>query len=458
MDIFTKSFYINSPVFVQQMLVAGYGLTCKLVRQGAMFEKMLSELEKSQWYPLQELKILQREKLRMVVAHAYENVPYYSSLFKRLHLRPCDIKDERDLYKIPAISKKDVMEKPEAFLATNMNKHFLRVVFTSGTTGAPLKLYRDIYSINFDNAILRRQYRWSGLKDSAKKVVLRSTLAVNAEIRKPPFWRYDFFQNSLMISAYHLSKENVGCYASEISKYNPDVLETVPSIGYFFAKLLDSKKFNLNFKYIFTTSETLSDYKREVMDSKFRGRIFDYYGLAERVCTIGMCEKGSYHVNPEYGITEFMSLSGDGSGSFEIIGTSLNNLAMPLLRYRTGDIAKLSLNKCSCGRNFEKVDKIEGRTTDKSFITRDGRMLSLLTGILSINVRGLIETQFIQEKVGAILVKAVVDHSYTESDESALKTSIGNYIGNDTNITIEKVPFIPKDKSGKFKQFISLVY
>lgn len=457
MDIFTKPFYINSPVCVQHMLVNGYGFVCKLLREGKLFERMLTELEKSQWYSEQELKELQDEKLNIMVRHAYENTPYYNGIFKKLHLRPSDIKSQKDLWKIPAISKRDVLINPEDFLATNVNKHFLRVIFTSGTTGAPLKLYRDIRSINFDNAILRRQYRWSGLTDRAKKAVLRSTLAVNAKINKPPFWRYDYFQNSLMLSAYHLSKDNVDFYARELSRYGPDVLETVPSIGYLFAKLLDSKSLDLNFKYIFTTSEVLSNDKRDFINSKFKGRIFDYYGLAERVCTIGMCEKGAYHVNPEYGITEFPHL-GDSSGSFEIIGTNLNNFAMPLLRYRTGDIARLSLEKCSCGRSFARVKEIEGRTTDKFFITSDGRLLSLLTGLLSINMIGLMETQFIQEKVGAILVKTVVDHRYSESDETKLKTSIKNYIGDDTSICIEKVPFIPREKNGKFRQFISRVY
>jgi phenylacetate-CoA ligase len=456
MEIFTKSFYINSPFCVQEMVATGYGFTCKLLREGKVFRRMLSELEESQWYSEQELKALQREKLKIIVAHAYKNVPYYKRLFDKLHLKPFDIKDEDDLRKLPIISKKDVLANPDDFLARNMHKHFLRVVFTSGTTGAPLKLYRDIHSINFDNAILRRQYRWAGLKDTDRKAVLRSTLVVNAKIRKPPFWRHDFSQNYIFLSAYHLSENNVGYYAREISRYRPDVLETVPSIGYLFAKLLDSKNLNLNFKYVFTTSEVLSNDKRDFMHSKFKGRIFDYYGLAERVCTIGMCEKGAYHVNPEYGITEFLPL-GDGSGSFEIMGTSLNNFAMPLLRYRTGDIAKVSLNTCPCGRNFESVESIEGRSTDKFFITSDGRRLSLLTGVLSISMNGLIETQFIQEKVGAIIVKAVVDHRYSESDEAKLTTSIRNYIGNDTDINIEKVPSIPRDKSGKFRQFISRI-
>lgn len=454
MNIFITPFYINSPVVVQHCMVTARGLAFRLLRQGNPFRKILSDLEKSQYYSKEELRQLQNEKLGLIVRHSYENVPYYKKLFRGLRLTPEDFKDAGDLEKLPFITKNDVRKNPEDFLAVNINRRFIRKVFTSGTTGSPLKVYRDLYSINFENAILGRQYRWAGFKEEDRKVILRSGPIVHSSVKEAPFWRYDFFQKVLMVSAYHLSKENIGHYVSEILKYSPLALETVPSSGYLMAKLLKLNGSDIQFKYIFTSSEVLMPHQKTFMENQFHSRIYDHYGVAERVCVIGMCEKGNYHIYPEYGITELLPLP-DRKGCFEIAGTTLNNFAMPLLRYKTGDIVSPSYSKCPCGRDFERVERIEGRKTDNYFITKDGRMVSLLSGILSIDLKDVVETQFIQEDLDRIRVRLVAGEGYSASDESLLRKNIKNYLGNDIEIYIERVSSIPRTQAGKFKQFIS---
>ncbi len=453
MSIFTAPFYIKSPFRIQEGMLSLRGLGFRLLREGRVFKEISSQLEKSQYYSHEELRQLQRERLRSILRHSYENVPYYRRLFKALHLTPGDFKDIPDLEKLPFITKEDVRKNPADFLAINANGFFTRKVFTGGTTGSPLKLYRDLYSINFENAVLGRQYRWAGCDTAGKKLVLRSSPVVPSAVTRPPFWRYDFFQNRLMVSAYHLSKKNIGCYAEEILKYRPSILETVPSAGYLMARLFDFKKMDVDLKYIFTSSEVLMPHQKVFMEDRFKAQIFDHYGTAERVTAIGMCEKGRYHIYPEYGITELLPLSGR-KGYFEIAGTTLNNFAMPLLRYKTQDVLRLSSQGCPCGRNFQTVEQIDGRKTDGFFITKDGRFVSLLSGILSIDLRNLIETQFIQEGPASMRIKVVADKEYSFRDELRLKKSIRDYLGNDVRITVEKVEAIPRTPNGKFKQFI----
>lgn len=457
MNIFIAPFYINSPLSVQKTMVLLHGLAFKLLREGRSFKKILSHLEKSQYYSEGELKELQKEKLKSIIRHSYANVPYYRRLFKRLNLTPSDFNDISDLEKLPFISKQVVRKNPEDFLAVNTHKHFIREIFTSGTTGSPLKVYRDLYSINFENAIIRRQYRWAGFYPEDRKVVLRSSPIVPSNVKRPPFWRYDFFQRSMVASAYHLSRENIVSYVREILKYNPAALEVVPSAGYLMAKLINlNKDMRLNFKYIFTTSEALMPHQKAFMQEEFNARIFDHYGTAERVCAIGMCEKGNYHIYPEYGIAELVPLP-DNKEYFELVGTTLNNFAMPLLRYKTGDIITKSNQRCSCGRDFQIVESIDGRKTDEFFITSDGRLVSLLSGILSIDLKDVIETQFIQEDLDRIRVRMVTGKRYTDTDESMLRKNIRNYLGDNVKICVEKVPSIPRTASGKFRQFISKV-
>ena len=456
MSIFTKSFYIHSPITIQECFISMYGLSYKLIREGRLFRKMLSQLEKSQYYSKEELKQVQVEKLKLIVKHAYKNVPYYNRLFKNLRLTPKDFKNIYDLNKIPMIDKETIRKKPEDFLAVNMNRFFIRKIFTSGTTGSPLRLYRDLYSINFENAILRRQYRWAGFYPAEKKMVLRADPIVPSKVKNAPFWRKDFFKQSLMTSVYHLSLKNTPYYVREILRYKPVALDTVPSTGSLLAKLIYSKGMCVNFKYIFTTSEVLMPHHKQVMQDRFKARIFDHYGLAERVAAIGTCERGNYHAYPEYGITEFLPLQ-DEKGHFEIIGTSLNNFAMPLLRYRTGDAATLSCQECPCGRKFQTLEHIDGRLNDQFFVTRDGRIISLFCQILAIELRDVIETQFIQEDLDSMRVRLVAGKRFSGADELSIKRNMKKYLGNNINVYIEKVPNIPRTDSGKFKQFVSII-
>lgn len=454
MNIFLTPFYMKSPVVLQQCMASMQGFAFKMLREGRLFRKLLSQLEESQYYSEEELAQLQREKLKLIIKHCYENVPYYRRLFRELRLRPEDFKDAPDLRKLPLISKETVKSNPEDFVAVNINKFFMRKIFTSGSTGSPLKVYRDMYSINFENAILRRQYRWAGFEAGDKRVILRSSPIVPSDVKDPPFWRHDVFQRNLLASVYHISEKNIPYYVRELSRFKADALDAVPSAAYLLARLMEHKDMRVDFKYIFTSSEIIPKQQKAFMEDYFNARLFDHYGSAERVSAIGMCEKGNYHIYPEYGITEFLPVEGNG-GCFELVGSTLNNLAMPLLRYKTGDIVTPSYTKCACGREFPTVSHIDGRKGDSFFITKDGRFISLFSGMVSIGLKDVIETQFVQEDFDSIKVNIVTGKGYSSSDELMLRKSVRKFLGEDIRICIEKVPFIPRTKGGKFLQFIS---
>ena len=86
-------------------------------------------------------------------------------------------------------------------------------------------------------------------------------------------------------------------------------------------------------KAILTSSETLVPEQKMVIEQAFMCKVFDYYGMAERAAAIHTCEHGSYHIVPEYSIVEFVRNGTLEDGYYEIVGTSLNNNAMPLIRY-----------------------------------------------------------------------------------------------------------------------------
>jgi len=125
---------------------------------------------------------------------------------------------------------------------------------------------------------------------------------------------------------------------------------------------------------IITSSETLLPEHRTEIENFWGCKVYDWYGLGERVAAIGECEDGGFHINLEYGIVEFKDVS--GSNQKEIIATSFWNFAMPLIRYSTRDLITPSTNsKCSCGRSL-LTDRLTHTQHPKSLSSFSSAVLS----------------------------------------------------------------------------------
>lgn len=455
MFISSSSLYKKSPVFLQNLLVSMNGYFYTFLRQGRNFKKILKELEVSQWYSKNELEELQNEKLRKLIEHVYKNVLYYREIFDTRKLKPKDIKTKEDLKKLPFLTKEDVRKNRDKLLAQNFNRSLLSKAYTSGTTGTPLDLFRDIYSINFENASILRQWRWAGYKFDSRRAVLRGDLIVPAAQTRPPFWRYNTSENALLMSSYHLSSKNIPYYLSKIEKFRPDYIQAYPSSIHLLAAYMKENKINaISLKAVFTSSEMVTPKIRALTEEYFCCQVYDYYGLAERVIPIMTCEKGRYHVIPEYGIAEFITFDGDKT---ELIGTGLTNFAMPLIRYKTGDIVICDHKgtKCSCERNFNLVKEIQGRSND-FIVTPDGRKIGnpTLTHLFYGVDNNIIESQILQEKMDEIIIRVVPDKSYSDKDKELLAKKTRGLLGKSIKIKIELVDSISRTKEGKFRAVV----
>ena len=205
-------------------------------------------------------------------------------------------------------------------------------------------------------------------------MTLRGEIVCPSVKQEPPFWRYNTFSKELIMSSYHLSDENMKFYVAEIRKYKPYDLYAYPSSTYLFANFCKRYGIDLKFSCVFTSSEMLLEYQKDEIENTFGCKVYDWYGSAERVAGIGHCEHGAYHEISDYSIIEYLPVN---DGQYEIIGTTIHNDVMPLIRYKVGDIIELDDTKCDCGRNFRKIKKILGRNDD-FIVLKDGRRFGRL--------------------------------------------------------------------------------
>jgi phenylacetate-CoA ligase len=212
---------------------------------------------------------------------------------------------------------------------------------------------------------------------------------------------------------------------------------------------------------VLTSSETLFDFQREVIEDSFQCRIFDYFGAAERVLFATECEKHEgHHLAMEYGITEVVDdnhqpLGLDRFG--HLVATSLHNRAMPLIRYLTNDMSALRSNQCSCGRRLVFMDDVTTKAED-ILTLRDGRLIS--PSVLTHPFKPLTSieaSQIIQEDLDTLCVRLVTGSAFTEQDGDRLVHGLQERLGEQMRIRIEVVPELERTRTGKFKWVISHV-
>ncbi|MCD6573137.1 MAG: phenylacetate--CoA ligase family protein [Thermoplasmata archaeon] len=422
---------------------------------GLKFAKYYKWLMKTQWLPPEELEELQNKMLQIIIKHAYENVPYYRRIFDERGLKPEDIQTKEDLKLLPVLTKDDVRRHFNELIAKNVSKYGPYAFESGGTTGKPLKFYKDRTSSFVHSAAVWRYRNWAGYRYGKKWVIMRYETFTGSNQKIP----YRVEGNTMYLSSFHLKYENVGDYLSIIEKFNPEAIWAFPSMLYIMAKYIDNQgsKFKFNLKAIFTSSETLFEHQRKLIEEAFDCKIYDWYGSNEGIISAAECPEGNYHITEE-GIIEIVDYKNNICSvreSGKVVGTSLWNYAMPFIRYELGDIASFSNKKCKCGRNLPLLGSVEGRIDD-IIVTKDGRLVGRLDEAFHYSF-GIRESQIIQHEIGKIIVKIVRDVTFSNKDIEILDKELKKRLGNDMQISYEFVDEIPKTRRGKYRFVISKV-
>ena len=456
--------YGASPAFVQNMLLTGYSALLDRERYGGDYENYAAFFDRSQWFGRAELETYQDERLRELVRHAYETVPYYRRVFDGRGLKPADIRTRADLMKLPVLTKAEIRSHFADLISTSPGVSRLKPGHTSGTTGSPLQVCYDARVVYATYAALDRQYRWAGCRlarDGDRIAVARGNVIVPLARRKPPFWRRNRYHNQLLLSSFHMSRENLGHYFEELASFSPRVLDGYPSTLYLLAKHLRNEGRTFPLAAVISSSETLYDFQRETIEASFQCRVFDYYAVAERVAFATECEAhGGHHLAMEYGISEIVDDEGvpvaPGTPG-RLVGTSLHNFAMPMIRYVTNDRTALRPGRCACGRALELMDDVTTKAED-TLTLRDGRLIppSVLTHPFK-PLNTVEESQIVQRDLDTVVVRIVPRPDYSKADSDHLVRELKTRLGSATDVRIELVDRLPRTKAGKFRWVVSEV-
>jgi phenylacetate-CoA ligase len=367
-----------------------------------------------------------------------------------------DIAGVEDVRRLPILTKAAVLDASGDMVSSRYPRWLRHTAYTGGTTGMPLALERDVFSIGNEHAFVRRQYDWAGIGMSDRCAFLTGRLVAKPD-QTDRLYAYDSCMKELILSTYHLSPQTAVQYAKVMQEYKVKALIGYPSSAHLLAQVCLDDGPKLRLSAVLTSSEVLTDSMRKTIETAFGCRVFDFYGSAERVCYIHTCEAGSYHIVPEYGLTELMPLDDAEPQRCRIVSTGFWNLAMPLVRYDLGDVVVKGERPCSCGRAFEVIQQIVGRQGD-SIITPSGRQFgaAILTHLLY-GTGHILESQIIQDARDHVTIEYVASPGFSAQDMQAFEGLIHMHLPSELRVDFKAVEAVKRTSSGKIKPVVSLL-
>jgi len=319
------------------------------------------------------LEELQLHRLQSAIKWAYDKVPFYHQRFKEIGVSPRDIKNIKDIEKLPFTTKDDLRDNyPYGLFAVPLDK-VVRIHSSSGTKGKPVVAGYTKGDINTWAELVARIVTAGGVM--AKDV---------AQIA----FGYGLFTGGFGL---HYGLERVGATVIPASAGNTQrqimimkdfkttALISTPSYALYMAEVGQDMGVDFNdmpLRVGLFGAEPCSDLVREEIEKRLGITATDNYGLTEVMGpgVAGEClEKNGLHINEDHFIVEVIDpetgevLPWGEEG--ELVFTSLTKEAFPVVRFRTRDISNLSTEPCSCGRTLVKMAKVT-RRTDDMFIVR----------------------------------------------------------------------------------------
>lgn len=396
------------------------------VRYGARFRRTHRFLMESQWWTREALQAYQMDQLSKLLRHACRHVPYYRRVFSDHGLEVDKIRDFGDFRKLPFLTKTDLRSHLAELVATNIPRSRMEWETTGGSTAQPLGIYAEKRSDALRMAFEWRQWNWMGFNFGERYALIRGHV-VSPDDRRASWWEYDRKHHCLFLSSFDLTADSVPQYLEKLDDFQPAMIRAYPSSLELFAKYARERGLVINRKgtirSISTSSESLLPVQRKLIEESFQCPVFDLYGNGELAGKMGECEKHEgLHEFMEHSYLEILGPDGkpvDREGAVgELVVTGFTNHAVPLIRYKVGDLAQYTARPCSCGRGLSLVTQVKGRVQEL-ILAKDGGLIPLgpaIFGIHDAEWTRIRQLQFVQEKRGRIRICVVKSPESTDSE------------------------------------------
>lgn len=419
-------------------------------------------LRKTQFADASALAEFQLSQLQRIIWHAYVNVPYYRNAFKKTGVVPQEIRTLEDIQKLPLLSKDDVANNVHyGLFETNPDWKKLHKIVTSGSTGRPSTSYAEQAQLEIRQGSTLRSAEWTGWRIGDRQMRLwHQTLGMSSvQAFKEKFDA--FLLKRKFIPAFELTEEALGKLVQQIEDYKPVLMDGyAESLNFLASYTKSGHQISHKPKALMSSAQMLTTQTRDEIEGAMGCKVYDKYGAREFSGIAYECASGSKHVVGDSYLVEILvnnkKAKIDEVG--EVVITDLNNFAVPMIRYRIGDLAvQVDQSLCECDRSFEKIGPIQGRTQALVHCA-NGRWIpgTFFAHFFKEYESQVLFFQVVQEVTGKFDLLVVKNVGWTSEGWQHVVGDLREYVG-DTDLNVSFVDEIPLLKTGKRTPVVSKV-
>ena len=418
-----------------------------------------SEIARAHHWLQVDVEAHTQQKLTAILRHAACKSAFYRRMFQE---RGWDASRAEEYWpEWPILTQKQLQDHRDEILADEVAVENVVLDSSGGSSGLTKTFYHSRENVFHCGCAVaqadgvagwapavRTAYLWGAPKDLKRHAGVAATVM-------------GVLRNTRWYDSFDMGKEQMARYHSDLSAYRPDVIVAYAGSIFLMADFLRCRGESASYpaKGIVASAETLSDEMRATIEDVFPVRVFNRYGSREVGLIAFECEAhDGMHVSFTNNLVEVVrpnSLETIWDEQGDILVTTMNEFAFPLIRYQIGDCGVATQEPCKCGRNSVRLAKVLGRSSD--FIkTEDGRQIHGEYFTHAFYGREKVR-QFllVQCSTGRIDVEVVLNEPFTANEEVEILHEFSEVLGEGTVVNIKPVDAIPDLPSGKRRFTVS---
>lgn len=431
-----------------------------MIRDGAV--RAARELSAHDALSSTDLRRVEQDRRRRLLAHAFGTVPYYAEVAAKLGVDACSAAEPQVFRHLPALTKQIISDRGPELTSRMLAGNRLDPNSTSGSTGEPLAFFTDLRSKDFRKAVDARNRGWIGVRPGDPVILLWGS---SIDHRRSADLRgriHSLITREQLLSAYSLSDEDMARYAEIIRRFKPRLLIGYPSVMVEFASFCAASTLTFpSVAAIVCSAEALYQDQREIIETALGVRVFNRYGCREvgAVAHETPTSRGLV-VNSDRLFVEIVDDAGQACGpgeTGELLVTDLDNYGMPFIRYRIGDRGSWSDPDADVagGLPYPVLSRVEGRSLDV-VTTRDGRRVGGTFWTILLRQRpGMDRFQVVQSSPERVIIRYLADKILDADTAAYFRARIAETCGTDLQVAFERVDDIRPEPGGKFRLVIS---
>lgn len=405
------------------------------------------------------LDILCFNRLKSIIRHAQKTTKYYSKKFSEYGVNYNELKTFEDIKKFPVTTKDSIRKSLTDMFSGGYKKQSWSKSATGGTTSSPVTIYCNRKGLWHKNASSYAIDEWYG-KMIGDRIVYLWGAPQDLPIKKSleQILRNISYQHRLMLPSVPINDSILKSHCNKIIKWKPTFLQAYPTPLYELCLYMMKNKISFPFlKSASVTAEPLSPKQRELIESAFGFKLFNWYGSRELSRVASECEyHDGLHINEPSVYVEIEKNPDLPYDYGHLVITDLRNKATPLIRYKTDDIARWKVGSCKCGRALKRIASVEGRLTDLLILPNGKRFPGVsLTNRVIKSFKEISELQIVQRELTEFLLLYTRGPLFNNTSLEHLKKQLCTLLDENVDVTFKEVSKIPREKSGKVRFVIN---